>query len=693
MLNKKARILATSVLALLFLQDGGTKDAQICFVVRAPLEQIQKRRNGELWEKAKYHVVEAVPDSVRKEINIISAYIKKATQQAPDAKSPGHTSEAALADTAAKSINQLLSIGLQLPEAMADDTLVAHSIAQKPGNSKPRGLPVEAAQEMTNSQTFGQDVAAQTQGLPVQTAQETEIDTNPRTHTPEQMAQIQEYTASADKGLLDFVEQYAENPNAKFERYTISPVSEQQSQDLFDILGEDFSGYQNAINKNGVNHIIRLHGANGEADQSMSNLDDVSRIGYVLDHYDSVERIYNDDGTFAGSREFRGADNAPAPMVRFAKKIDGTYYVVEAAADNRYKKLWVVSAYMDKSRSITQVPDAAAAAPGGTSETTLASLRSALDQSIPQSSENSKPQGLPIQSAQDAGEQTAQDVGNVQAEENVPISREEVQEAPIDDIPDPGILKQGKRKEGEMKPRLGSETEVRLESTYRTPEEEAALQGQLDAFLDRESEAESVREPLKEGDVIRPVDAESQARMQGQMDALESDSYEIPDIIEQEERAVRIALNEQQAQDQMDAWNAKRQAERQAERIRNGLTLTRRDIVLAQMAAKSGVDTINWEQADNPEPAFLYGKALADVREVDRPLREFMAGRQEELQNNAREAADWIATFAKDKRLGFSYQRETMERNIRDNKIRVTPEMDAKISCAAETFRYGKKAC
>ena len=116
----------------------------------------------------------------------------------------------------------------------------------------------------------------------------------------------------------------------------------------------------------------------------------------------------------------------------------------------------------------------------------------------------------------------------------------------------------------------------------------------------------------------------------------------------------------------MDAWNAKKRAEKQAERIRNGLTLTKRDIMLAQTAAKSGVDTINWEQADNPEPAFLYSKALADVREVDRPIREFMAKRQEELQNNAREAADWIATFAKDKRFGFSYQRETMERNIRD---------------------------
>lgn len=116
----------------------------------------------------------------------------------------------------------------------------------------------------------------------------------------------------------------------------------------------------------------------------------------------------------------------------------------------------------------------------------------------------------------------------------------------------------------------------------------------------------------------------------------------------------------------MQAWTDKRAAEKQAEQTLAGLTLTDNDIRLAQNAAASGVDTVNWEYADNPEKAYLYGKALRAVREADQPIRQFFAQRAAALQNDAQEAADWIAEFAKDKRFGFSYQRETMERNIRD---------------------------
>lgn len=49
-----------------------------------------------------------------------------------------------------KSIDQLLSIRLQLPEAMADDTLVAYSIAQNSGEGNPA---------QTDSQTLGQQLA------------------------------------------------------------------------------------------------------------------------------------------------------------------------------------------------------------------------------------------------------------------------------------------------------------------------------------------------------------------------------------------------------------------------------------------------------------------------------------------------------------------------------------------------------
>ena len=116
----------------------------------------------------------------------------------------------------------------------------------------------------------------------------------------------------------------------------------------------------------------------------------------------------------------------------------------------------------------------------------------------------------------------------------------------------------------------------------------------------------------------------------------------------------------------MQAWQDKRAAEKQAEQTREGLTLTQHDIDMAQNAARTGVDSQKWENADNPEKAMLYGKTLRAVREADQPIRQYFAQRAAALQSEAQSAADAIATFAKDKRTGFSYQRETMERNIRD---------------------------
>lgn len=213
-------------------------------------------------------------------------------------------------------------------------------------------------------------------------ARSTSIDTNPATHTPEQMTKINEYVNAVDEGLADFAERYIEDPNAKFGRYTISKVSPRQEQELKNLLGEDFSGYSNAINKGGINHIIKGHGQNGESDHSMENVLDIARMGYVVENFDQVELLRNSDGSIVTSTEFRGKNNNPAPMVRFMKQINGSYYVVEAAAENKYKKLWVVSAYIGKNNSgtVTQVLDAANATPSSeSSETPLASPVSAIN--------------------------------------------------------------------------------------------------------------------------------------------------------------------------------------------------------------------------------------------------------------------------------------------------------------------------
>lgn len=271
-----------------------------------------------------------------------------------------------------------LQAALKLPEGPIRERAV-HAAQNKMADKISGLMTQQAAQNAELTANYDADLnnrmslAQRAQAAEWEQQHRTSIDTNPATHTPEQMAKINEYVGSVDEGLLDFAEQYFSNPNEKFRRYTISKVSDRQAQALRNIFGQDFSSFSNAINKNGVNHINKDHGADGMSDHSMQNLGDVARIGYVIDNFDTVDQLFNTDGSPALSAEFRDTNNNPAPLVKFAKKIDGTFYVVEAVPDNRYKKVWVVSAYISKNNNgdVTQAPHATAL--GTTSETTLAS--------------------------------------------------------------------------------------------------------------------------------------------------------------------------------------------------------------------------------------------------------------------------------------------------------------------------------
>lgn len=179
------------------------------------------------------------------------------------------------------------------------------------------------------------------------------------------------------------------NKNLAEKRLKISDVSSREADDLYSLLGKDFSGYTNNIGNTGFNHIEERHGVNGEHDNSMSDLNDLARVGWVLDNYDSVDVVEEDDGvrvTYA----YQNRDNTPAPLLKFSKKIDGTYYAVVASPESKYKKLWVLSAYTEKNKSSTVTQAVDAVAPSGTSETFLASPNATND-SIAQFGEDVNP--------------------------------------------------------------------------------------------------------------------------------------------------------------------------------------------------------------------------------------------------------------------------------------------------------------
>lgn len=203
--------------------------------------------------------------------------------------------------------------------------------------------------------------------------------TNPiESYHSEKQSLIRSFLNSVDNEFKKLV-QRVKKENNNFERYKISEVSTRETKDIKNLFGIDVSGYTHNINSDGIRHILKRHGENGQQDNTMSNIDDIARVGWVIENYDTVEAITK-NGKQVYSSLFTDKNNNPALQIRYSKKINGTYYVVESVFENKYKKLWVQSAYLSNKREVvTQAPDAADRLPMVTSKTPPASPTSMLN--------------------------------------------------------------------------------------------------------------------------------------------------------------------------------------------------------------------------------------------------------------------------------------------------------------------------
>ncbi len=191
-------------------------------------------------------------------------------------------------------------------------------------------------------------------------------------HTPEQLQIMQEYAAATDKQLLEAANMYENDKHAPNKRLEICGVSQRMAEDINNLLGIDVHEYTVNIDRSGFNHIIRRHGKNGEHDHSMSNSKDIARMGYVLENYDHIEVLRNQNSEPVYSYSRINKEGKPAPVLLLRKRIDGEYYLSEAIVDSSWKKIWVQSAYIKKAGDYATAEDGSA--PQLTSETPNASL-------------------------------------------------------------------------------------------------------------------------------------------------------------------------------------------------------------------------------------------------------------------------------------------------------------------------------
>ena len=173
-----------------------------------------------------------------------------------------------------------------------------------------------------------------------------------------------EYVRANDKGVIKFAEKAQSGKVGKKASYKLSDVTAEEAEKLKKLTGIDTTGYTHSLKVNSISHIEKKHGSKGLADKSMADMNDLSRMNYVIKNADDVDFVRNPDGSLDLSKEIRNSDGSKAVKIKYTKKIDGHYYVVEAVPDNNKKRLQVVTAYIDKAgneKAAYQVANAAEA--------------------------------------------------------------------------------------------------------------------------------------------------------------------------------------------------------------------------------------------------------------------------------------------------------------------------------------------
>ena len=211
---------------------------------------------------------------------------------------------------------------------------------------------VAEAPQMPKERQAAQDVADMLMGKekPAQPEvavqdESTSVNTDPDEHTPEEQRIINEYQDAVDNDLVDYVQLVKDNPGKKLPRYPLNPVSDQAAADIQRLTGIDVHGNKTEIEARMIEHILKDHGENGGTDRSMRDANDIGRIQYVIDNYDAIEHGGTSSAYVYQNKHGR---NAKAQTVVMKKKVNGTYFVVEAVPDTQKKTLFVISAYMNK---------------------------------------------------------------------------------------------------------------------------------------------------------------------------------------------------------------------------------------------------------------------------------------------------------------------------------------------------------
>lgn len=158
-------------------------------------------------------------------------------------------------------------------------------------------------------------------------------------HSDHDLNIMKKYEESTDTDVLEFVNGVLSGED-KLNYVTVAFLPEKAATEIEKLTGKKVEGSRVVLDINAIRHIENRHGKDGQQDQSMKNTEDIARMGYVIMNYDEI--CYEGIKT-TGYLDEKGQ---PSPMIRISKRIDGTYYVIEAVNSSKKKRNYVVTAYI-----------------------------------------------------------------------------------------------------------------------------------------------------------------------------------------------------------------------------------------------------------------------------------------------------------------------------------------------------------
>lgn len=173
------------------------------------------------------------------------------------------------------------------------------------------------------------------------------------THTPEQQKRIEEYQAAVDQSVVDFVEKCKgiEDGNELSKmKWPICDATPELGARVKELTGLDTTGWKIELRGERARHLDIRHGAEGAHDHSLADMKDVGRLGYVMQHFDSIDILRDKNGVPVLSGQYNGRDGKPSPVLEARMRIDGTYAVQHAVPDSKWKKIYIVSARIEKAK-------------------------------------------------------------------------------------------------------------------------------------------------------------------------------------------------------------------------------------------------------------------------------------------------------------------------------------------------------